>query len=465
MPEKSLRDVPRPLREQYEKGKAAFERNNLDYAIAILTAVLEQEPAFYDCREALRATQFKRGGSGGATAFFKKVLSKSTLPKALAVAKRDPHEALKLCEQTLNRDPHSSAAHKLLADAALAADLPRTAVLSLEIVHRQSPQDKDVGLKLARALTLLGQWARAEKILDALRQAHPQDVKLAEAAKNIAARRTLSEGGYEGLADGEGSYRDILKDETEAVALEQEARVHRGDDANERLLTRYEQQLDADPNDLRALRAIAEIHMNRGDFDKALEFYGRMRGAEASDPSLERAIAEVYARRFDLALEQLDPDDPDHDERAEAIRREKQEFLLADAKQRAERYPTDLELRYDLGVLLFEAGQVTEAIAAFQKSQNHPHRRVRSLFYLGRCFMGRGMHDLAARSLQNALKEKPVMDDEKKELIYHLGLAFEQMGQEEQAIEQFKTIYEADISYRDVSDRVDAYYARKAGGQ
>jgi len=171
MPEKSLREISRPLREQYEKGKAAFERNNLDYAITILTAVLEQEPSFYDCREALRATQFKRGGSGGATAFFKKVLSKSGLPRAMAVFRRDPLEALKLCEQTLNRDPHGSAAHKLLADAALAADLPKTAVLSLEIVHRQSPQDKEVGLKLARALTLLSQWARAESILEALQQA------------------------------------------------------------------------------------------------------------------------------------------------------------------------------------------------------------------------------------------------------------------------------------------------------
>ncbi|MCP5520624.1 MAG: tetratricopeptide repeat protein [Verrucomicrobiales bacterium] len=464
MPEKSLAEIPRALREQYEKGKAAFERNNLDYAVTILSAVLEQEPAFYDCREALRATQFKRAGGTGGTSFFRKVLSKSTsLPKALAVWKRDPREALKLCEQTLSGDPNSVAAHKVLADAALAADLPKTAVLSLEIAHRTAPKDRDVTLKLAQALTVLGQWQRAEGLLNELVAAHPNDVNLLETAKNIAARRTLNEGGYNRLSDGEGSYRDVLKDKEEAVSLEQEARSHRRGEAGEQLLAQYTKQLEADPNNLRLLRSIAEIHVERRDFDQALEFYQRLQGTEAVDPSLERAIAEIYARRYDLTLEQLDRDAPDYEARAEALSKEKQDFLIQDARQRVERYPTDLHLRYELGVLLFDAGRIGDAIAQFQKAQQHPHRRLRALFYLGQCFERRNMADLAVRTFQNALKEKQVFDEEKKELTYHLGLALEKMGRTEEAIEQFKTIYEVDISYRDVSDRVDAYYAGQDG--
>ena len=71
------------------------------------------------------------------------------------------------------------------------------------------------------------------------------------------------------------------------------------------------------------------------------------------------------------------------------------------------------------------------------------------------------MHDLAARTLQNALKEKPVFDDEKKELIYALGCVLVKMGKADEAIEQFKQIYEVDIRYKDVSTKVDAYYAQK----
>jgi tetratricopeptide (TPR) repeat protein len=63
--------------------------------------------------------------------------------------------------------------------------------------------------------------------------------------------------------------------------------------------------------------------------------------------------------------------------------------------------------------------------------------------------------------LQNALKEKLVFDDEKKDLIYNLGVMLEQMGKREEAIEQFKQIYESDIGYRDVAAKVDAYYAEQ----
>ena len=60
MPEKSLKDVPRAVREYYEKGTAALQRNNLDYAIALYKQVLQQEPAFLECRQAMRAAQMKK---------------------------------------------------------------------------------------------------------------------------------------------------------------------------------------------------------------------------------------------------------------------------------------------------------------------------------------------------------------------------------------------------------------------
>ena len=75
------------------------------------------------------------------------------------------------------------------------------------------------------------------------------------------------------------------------------------------------------------------------------------------------------------------------------------------------------------------------------------------------CFARRKMFDLAAKTLQTAIKEKPVFDDEKKELIYNLGSVLEGMDNKEQAIEQFKLIYEVDIGYRDVAKKVDDYYA------
>jgi hypothetical protein len=61
--------------------------------------------------------------------------------------------------------------------------------------------------------------------------------------------------------------------------------------------------------------------------------------------------------------------------------------------------------------------------------------------------------------LQDAIKEKPVFDEEKKELVYVLGCLFEKMGKREDAIAQFKQIYAVDASYKDVEAKVDAYYS------
>ncbi len=164
-------------------------------------------------------------------------------------------------------------------------------------------------------------------------------------------------------------------------------------------------------------------------------------------------------RKFDYALSQLDPNAPDYAEKAAQIKAERLAYRLEECKQRAERYPTDLQIRFEYGQLLFEAGKISEALPEFQKAVNNPNRRIQAMSYLAQCFGRRGMNDLAAKKLQEALKEKPGFDDEKKELHYTLGLLLEKMGKKEEAIEQLKLVYEVDSSYKDVSKKIEDYYS------
>jgi len=73
------------------------------------------------------------------------------------------------------------------------------------------------------------------------------------------------------------------------------------------------------------------------------------------------------------------------------------------------------------------------------------------------------MNDLAVRTLESALKEKLVWDEEKKELTYNLGSIFEKMGKREDAKAQFEQIYGVDSSYKDVSKKMDDYYGGQSG--
>ena len=463
MAEKNVNEVPREARLLFTKANEAVQRENLDYAIALFNQVLEKEPGFFDCRKALRAAQLQRAGSGGG--FLKKMWgSASSSPqvaKARMALNKNPAEAMAIAEQILNGDPNSSAAHRLIVEAANALELPQTAVMSLDTLVKNSPKDKNLAIEFAHAVgTTGGDTSQAERILGDLSRNSPNDGELNQALKDLSARKTLDQGGYNALEGGQGSYRDILKDKQQAASLEQEQRVVKSEDVTERLIGEDEARLQTEPNNLKVVRQLAELYAQKKQFERALGLYERIKSSDmGNDPSLERAIADTIVRRFDDQLEQLDPAAPDYAEQSARIQAEKLNFQVTECQKRVEKYPTDLAIRFEMGQFYFQTGKITEAIQEFQKAQQNPHKRLLAMSFLAQCFAKRKMFDLAARTLQNAIKEKPVFDEEKKDLVYNLGCVLESMGKKEEAIEQFKQIYELDAGYKDVTAKVEAFYA------
>jgi tetratricopeptide (TPR) repeat protein len=465
MAEKSSTEISRDIRLLFQKGTDALQRENYDYAIDLFNQVLVKEPGFFDGRKSLRNAQIKKTGGGGG--FFKKVLSSASssplVAKGQMALRKSPAEALAIAEQILNHDPSSSSGHRLVVEASRALELPRTAAMSLEVLARNSPKDKAIAIEFANALGEIGEGARGEKFLAEFINSSSYDNELIQALKDLSARKTLGEKGYQSVATGQGSYRDILKDKKEAVSLEQQNRVEKSSDNTERLIQDWENRLKTEPNNLKVLRNLAETYAQMKQLDRALEYYERAKTTEAggSDPTLDRAITDIQIRKFDGQIEQLDKAAPDYNDKLNQLKADKLNFQLAECQKRVEKYPTDLVIRYELGALYFQAGKIGEAIQEFQKAQGNPNKRLAAMNYLAQCFARRKMFDMSAKKFQEAIKEKPVFDDEKKDLIYNLGSVLETMGKKEEAIEQFKQIYEVDASYRDVSAKVDAYY----GGQ
>jgi tetratricopeptide (TPR) repeat protein len=468
MAEKTLNEISRDARVLFTKGAEAAQRENTDYAITLFNQVLEKEPAFFECRRALRTAQFKKAGNGG-TGFFKKMLSGAGSSPLVAKAKmalgKNPGEAMAIAEQILNTDPNNASAHRIIVDAAKALELPHTAVLSYETLVKSSPKDRNLAIDFAQALAAAGDIGagennRGEKILMDLMRDNPHDSELSMALKNLSARKTMDQGGYGALESGEGSFRDILKDKKESASLEQQQRVVKTEDTTERLIGEYEARLHTEPANLKLVRSLAELYTQKKQFERALEYYDRVKASGmGNDPSLETAIANTIVRRFDHQIAELNPFGAEHADEVAKLQAEKLNFQLTECQKRVEKFPTDLAIRFEMGALNFQAGKIGEAIQEFQKAQGNPHKRIAAMGYLAQCYAKRKMFDLAARTLQNAIKEKPVFDDEKKEMTYNLGCVLESMGKKEEAIEQFKLIYELDISYKDVAAKVDAFYA------
>ena len=245
MAEKSLSELPRDLRVLFTKGNDALQRDNFDYAIDLFNQVLAREPALYECRKALRTAQLQKAGGGGG--FFKKMLSSASssplIAKGQMALRKDPAEALQIAEQVLNGDPQNSGAHKLVVEAAIALEMPQTAVLSLEILAGQFAQGQGGGHSICQCAGGDRRSRAGGEDPGGPYRSFPPDNDLAQALKDLSARKTLDEGGYDALADGSGSYRDILKNKDEAVSLEQQNRQVKTEDVAERLIREYEARL------------------------------------------------------------------------------------------------------------------------------------------------------------------------------------------------------------------------------
>jgi tetratricopeptide (TPR) repeat protein len=464
MPEKTINEISPDARRLFTKASEAAQRENGDYAIALYGQILEKEPGFLECRRLLRAEQQKKAGAGS-TGFFKKMMSGAGSSPLIAKAKmiigKNPAEAMAVGEQVLNTDPNSLAALRIVADGAVALQLMQTASFALETMVKLSPKDKALVIEYSERLAESGGDTRnGERALQGLIKTSGYDGDLNQALKNLSARTTMDEGGYNAAASGKASFRDMLKNKDEAVLLEQQNRIVKNESVADRLIGEYQTRLQTEPNNLKITRELAKLYSEKNQFPEAFALFDKLRASEmANDPALDRAIGEATLKRFEFDLQQLNPLAPDHAEQVAKMTAGKAAFQLADCQKRVEKYPTDLALKFELGVLYFNAGKYSEAIAELQKAQQNPHKKLAAMNYLAQCYAKRKMYDFAARTFQNAIKEKPVFDEEKKELVYNLGLAQEAMGKKEDAIEQFKLIYELDISYKDVAKKVDDYYA------
>ena len=129
------------------------------------------------------------------------------------------------------------------------------------------------------------------------------------------------------------------------------------------------------------------------------------------------------------------------------------------ADKRARAYPNDLELQFDLAMANWNNSNIDSAIDHFQTSQNHLKWRLPSIIYLGRCFYVKQHYDLAIDQFKKAISlNDGVVDKYSLNAIYHLGLTFEKIEDNENAFECFKQIYSVSSKYRDVADKVQKYY-------
>jgi len=451
MAEVTLEQAPRKARELFDKGFAAMERGNLDYAMDMFMGALDLEPKLLSARKYLRAAQIKKKGKPGALAHA--LSSLAGFPQLLSVmstAKKKPQAALKTIEKLLRQDPLNLTFLNLLDQTACAAGMPEVAVQSLEVAKEHYPRDVKLIERLGMLYLDLNETQKAKGCFEDLVRLRPKDQRALKLLKDSAALDTMRSGGWEGAK----SYRDVMKDAKEAEVLEQQSKAVRAESGLDSLIQDTLAKIEREPQNVNYKRALADLYARAHRYDDAIRLLEEtFRATGGADPEVEKALTLAKARKYDHEIQTLA--EAGQQTEADALTREKDEFLFANAQDRVRRYPNDLMFKYDLGVMLFDRGELNEAIRQFQQSHRNPQRRIRSLYYLALCFKGKNQFDLAAEQLEKAASELPIMDDTKKDVLYDLAGIYEQMGQGEKAVALYKQIYAVDIGFKDVSARIE----------
>jgi len=454
MPEKDHTSVGGEVRQLWEKGYDALEKKNYDYAMMLLAEALEKEPAFFDCRMALRAAQIKKNENIGKLAKIAAAAGSAhhIAQAKVALGRKNYFSAMAHAEKILCSDPESSMGHRVIVDAAQGLDLPHTIISSLQILKKANPNDNKITQELATALEMLNDWDEAERVMLELANMNPEDPFLQQAYKDTAAKATIYRGNYEKTMSGSGASG------FEEDGGENSKADYTSEDVLEERIFLMEEQLQNEPENFKLAVDIAKQYVDRNDFDRAFEYFDFVQeNHKVSDTYIDGALADAHEAQFDYDIKQY----PEGSSERVGLEAERDAFMLENCRERADRYPTMLEFRFELGVRLFRVGDINDAIQTFQRAQNSPAHKLRALCYLGQCFMQRGMYDMALSQFEKALEGTSTFNDQKKELVYLLASVHENQGRHEAAAALYKSIYEVDIGYRDIANKVEGGYSTR----
>jgi len=457
MEEVALKDLDTRLQKQIENARKAVDKNP-SYAVDILTNIVARNPACLDARKILRQAQQRatKGKTKGLGGLLSKVTSIPFSMGSHAKIKKDPQKSMESAEQMLNANPENVTGLEVLGLAAEELELYSTAVFAYETVRKLEPTNFENIKSLMTVHIKTGNCEEAIRIGDAAYRANPSDDEVQALIKKASVEQTMKKGKWE----EDKSFRDKLKDEDESQKLEQAGRAKTGDSGLRALIEEAKKGVAETPDNMNFYREIASNYRKLGDYDSALEWVAKARSLEAgrADVNLERMAATLMREKMQKAIsdveERLEANPGDPTARAELVKlsAEERAFRLEQCEDLVQRYPNEYSYRYE---------EIDKAIKELQLAQRSPKVRVGALILLGKAYLAKGFHDLACEQLTTAKSEIPGMTDQKKDVLYQLGSAYEQQGDMDKAIVEFKALYGADISYLDVSQKIDDFYSNK----
>lgn len=458
-----------------EKAKDVADKRNYDIAIDLYLQALKLSPDNATAVRDLRAVEIRLAKEKGAS-IFTKGKNAGLYAKAASLATMKKYDAaLETCEEIFKTDPGYVSGLILSGDAALEAGYRQRAIATLEDIKTMgaggnTKQLTAVLRKLANAYEAEEKINEAMEIWQIVIKNNPGDrdatLKIRDlSAKTMTAKiSTATAGGQRGSVarqaqtDEQRKVTDRLQRETSDIKT--------GDDLKAAIDDKLS-DLQKRPDDPKLFESLGELYKRAGNYNESKKAYETARQKDANNPTYLFKLHDLEIWKMMNSLRVLQPKvqskDPAATEQYNKERMALMEYRLKSFTERERAYSTDSSIRFHLGQIYQdladakkEKGFYDEAIKRFQATFQDPKFKVESGLRMGQCFTAKSQYDLAIKRFDETLKSLPELKDDRwKNLKYWLGDTLQKAGRADEAKKIFLEVYEIDVSFRDISKRVD----------
>lgn len=444
----------------WKKGNEAVPKENWDYAIDMYGKACQLVPHNLTYRQSLRAAQRKKygdNGKGAAMSGMRLMGVRGKLKKADMSKEKDWKAIMETAEEGLAVNPWDVPLLKAVGDAAAKLNYPDVAIFSYEEAIKLEPTSIELNKSLAEILEQRGEYKRAVACWQRIQKVDPLSGEARTRIQQLSAGEVIDRGGY-GQAD---TTRKVMSANNVAVkaadadgpGMSQEADLQRA--------------IRKDPENKDNYLKLGEYYRREGDLPRAEEnFFKALELTGGKDHTIRELVEDVQLEqmRQQLTTAKSNAQTGDEETKKEAARLagELLKREIAVLRDRVERYPADMRMKFELGQRYMRIKNWKEAIPLFQQARGDARIKGESLAALGKCFAYDGKIPLARRQFEAAVAEITFEDkpDVFKDIHYSLARLAEEMKDFVVAEEHYQKVVEVDYAYRDCVTRLDTLQSR-----
>lgn len=453
--------VRRRLQQSFEHATQNSQRGGFDYATTLFTQCVQGDPGNLVYVQSFLNNLYKKydyNKKGSKMAGFSGMTVKGTIKKASM--KKDWIGVLKSGLEMLKLNPWDTFALSAMANACEMLGHNECQLAYLKSALDANPKDPAVNKQCALALARQGQFDQAIACWHRVEQAKPTgDEEAQRAIAALSVERTIART----LSSEEASQATRANEEAE-----KEKRISQA--ASMTPEQRLKKAIQESPSEVKNYIDLAELFGKSDRHDDVEKVLSKALEMSGGDIKVREALEDAQLRRarhqLTIAEQRAAKDKtPESEKLQQKMRVEMNRAELEVFRARSDRYPANLNYKYELGVRLKRAGNFDEAIRTFQSARNDPKRKAAVLVELGECFQHIKQYQLALKNYQDALELIPEREEEhRKTALYRAGRVALHLKDLDVAEKLLNELAGLDFGYKDVRACLDkAQQLRNSG--